>query len=45
MATANQLRALLKSFADEDRERFYSVAMQLAARLARMAPLRPRCRQ
>ena len=36
MATARQLRALLKSFADEDRERFYSVAMQLAAHEARL---------
>lgn len=36
MATAKQLRALLKSFAEEDSERFYSVAMQLAAHEARL---------
>ena len=31
MAIANQLKALLKSYTEEDDERFYSVAMQLAA--------------
>ncbi|HSL84924.1 MAG TPA: AAA family ATPase, partial [Thermoanaerobaculia bacterium] len=36
MATARQLRALLKSYAEEDSERFYSVAMQLAAHEARL---------
>lgn len=36
MATANQLRALLKGFAEEDSERFYSAAMQLAAHEARL---------
>lgn len=36
MATAKQLRALLKSYAEEDKERFFSVAMQLAAHEARL---------
>lgn len=36
MATARQLRALLKSYGEEDSERFYSVAMQLAAHEARL---------
>lgn len=36
MATANQLRALLKSYGDRDDEQFYSVAMQLAAHEARL---------
>jgi SpoVK/Ycf46/Vps4 family AAA+-type ATPase len=36
MATANQLRALIKSYAEADSERFYSVAMQLAAHEARL---------
>lgn len=36
MATARQIRALLKSYADEDKERFYSVAMQVAAHEARL---------
>ena len=36
MATARQLRALLKSYAEEDSDRFYSVAMQLAAHEARL---------
>jgi len=36
MATAKQIRALLKSYAEEDSERFYSVAMQLAAHEARL---------
>ncbi len=36
MATANQLRALLKSFGDKDDEQFYVVAMQLAAHEARL---------
>jgi len=36
MATARQLRALLKSYAEKDEEHFYSVAMQLAAHEARL---------
>lgn len=36
MATANQLRALLKSYGERDDEHFYSVAMQLAAHEARL---------
>ena len=36
MAIANQLKALLKSHADGDHERFYSVAMQLAAHEAKI---------
>lgn len=35
MATAEQLKALLKSHADRDDQRFYSVALQVAAREAR----------
>ena len=36
MASANQLKALLKSHADGDDERFYSIAMQLAAHEAKI---------
>ena len=36
MAIANQLKALLKSYAEGDDERFYSVAMQLAAHKAKI---------
>lgn len=36
MATARQLRALLKSYGEKDDERFYAVAMQLAAHEARL---------
>lgn len=36
MAIANQLKALLKSHAEGDDERFYSVAMQLAAHEAKI---------
>lgn len=36
MASANQLKALLKSHADGDEERFYSIAIQLAAHEARL---------
>lgn len=36
MALANQLKALLKSHAEGDDERFYSIAMQLAAREAKI---------
>ncbi len=36
MATARQLRALLKSYGEQDEEHFYAVAMQLAAREARL---------
>lgn len=36
MATAKQLRALLKSYGDRDDEHFYAVAMQLAAHEARL---------
>lgn len=36
MTTARQLRALLKSHAEEDSDRFYSVAMQVAAHEARI---------
>jgi SpoVK/Ycf46/Vps4 family AAA+-type ATPase len=35
MATADQVKALVKSHADGDDERFYSVALQVAARAAR----------
>lgn len=35
MATAAQIKALLKSHADKDDQRFYSVALQMAAREAR----------
>lgn len=35
MATAEQLKALLRSHASGDEERFYNVAMQVAARAAR----------
>jgi SpoVK/Ycf46/Vps4 family AAA+-type ATPase len=36
MATANQLRALLKSYGKKDDQQFYAVAMQLAAHEARL---------
>lgn len=36
MATAEQLKALVKSFVDQDNQRFYSVALQVAAKEARM---------
>ncbi len=36
MATAKQLRALLKSYGSQDDEHFYAVAMQLAAHEARL---------
>ncbi len=36
MATAKQLRALLKSYGNQDDEHFYAVAMQLAAHEARL---------
>lgn len=36
MATAKQLRALLKSYGDKDDERFLTIAMQLAAHEARL---------
>ena len=36
MATAKQLRALVKSYGEKDDEHFYSVAMQLAAHEARL---------
>ncbi|WP_420431526.1 AAA family ATPase [Candidatus Poriferisocius sp.] len=36
MAIANQLKALLKSHADGDDDRFYSIAMQLAAHEAKI---------
>lgn len=35
MATAEQLKALLKSHSDHDDQRFYSIALQVAAREAR----------
>lgn len=35
MATTDQLKALLKSHADQDDERFFSVALQIAAQAAR----------
>lgn len=35
MATSDQLKALLKSHVDRDEERFYSIAMQIAATEAR----------
>ena len=35
MATAEQIKALLKSHAERDDSRFYSVALQLAAKEAR----------
>lgn len=36
MATAQQLKALLKSYAEQDEDRFYTAAMQLAAHEARL---------
>ncbi len=36
MATANQLRALVKSYGEKDDEQFYVIAMQLAAHEARL---------
>lgn len=36
MATANQLRALLRSYGEKDDEQFYAVALQLAAHEARL---------
>lgn len=36
MATAKQLRALFKSYGSHDEERFYSVALQMAAHEARL---------
>jgi len=36
MASANQLKSLLKSHAEGDEERFYSIAMQLAAHEAKI---------
>jgi len=36
MASANQLKALLKSHIEGDGERFYSIAMQLAAHEAKI---------
>lgn len=36
MAVSNHLKALLKSYSDGDEERFYSVAMQLAAHEAKI---------
>ncbi|WP_347329848.1 AAA family ATPase [Marinimicrobium locisalis] len=35
MATAEQIKALLKSHADQDDQRFYSIALQVAAKEAR----------
>ncbi|WP_404419001.1 AAA family ATPase [Marinospirillum sp.] len=35
MATAEQIKALLKSHADHDEQRFYSIALQVAAKEAR----------
>jgi SpoVK/Ycf46/Vps4 family AAA+-type ATPase len=35
MATADQLKALIRSHADGDQDRFYSIAMQVAAQAAR----------
>ncbi len=35
MATAEQIKALLKSHADHDDQRFYSIALQVAAKEAR----------
>ncbi len=40
MATAEQLKALLKSHADHDDKRFYSIALQVAAREARQGHTR-----
>jgi len=36
MASANQLKSLLKSHAEGNEERFYSIAMQLAAHEAKI---------
>ncbi|QIL89991.1 AAA family ATPase [Microbulbifer sp. SH-1] len=36
MATAEQIKALLKSHADHDDQRFYSIALQVAAKEARL---------
>ena len=35
MATAEQIKALLKSYAEGDDERFYATAIQVAAHAAR----------
>lgn len=40
MATAEQLKALLKSYADGDEERFYAIAIQVAAHAARQGHAR-----
>jgi SpoVK/Ycf46/Vps4 family AAA+-type ATPase len=40
MATAEQLKALLKSHVDRDDQRFYSVALQVAAKEARKGHMR-----
>jgi SpoVK/Ycf46/Vps4 family AAA+-type ATPase len=40
MATGDQLKALLKSHQDGDEERFYSVAMQMAAHSARLGHIK-----
>ena len=41
MATAEQLKALIRSFADGDQPRFLSVAMQVAAQEARLGHGKP----
>lgn len=35
MATANQIKSLIRSYSEEDRERFYSIALQVAAHEAK----------
>lgn len=36
MATAEQIKALLKSHVDRDDQRFFSIALQVAAKEARL---------
>ena len=35
MATADQIKSLIRSFSEEDKERFYSIALQVAAHEAK----------
>jgi hypothetical protein len=42
MASAGQLKTLIKSFSEQDTARFYRVALQLAAHEAPGRSLRPR---
>ena len=40
MATADQIRALVESFGETDKERFYRIALQVAAHEARQGHTR-----